>query len=325
MKRVLIAVLGLVVANAPAAFAGAVIDNGSGVRLGVNDQGHLNFTTSSAPSNASAWGVAFDFGGGDFRDATAPACLCEGWGVAVNGGNAGHANNNFGAPVNLSVDSFASTASTATSVVHLTSLPGVTVSHEYAPSTSAALFQATVTITNNTGAQADFLYRRVMDWDVPPTEFDEFVTIAGWPAANLVASTNDGFDSPNPLVPSVGITAPGCVDNGNFTKCGIADHGALFDFAFNDIADGASVTFSIFYGAAFGESAILSALGTVGAEVYSLGYSNQDGAVNTNGVVYAFGFADVGGTPVDPVPEPGTMLLLGTGLSALAVRRRRKA
>lgn len=327
MKRVLIAVLGFVVASAPAAFAGAVISNGS-VALGVNDLGHLNFEDpgGSAPGNSARWGVAFDFGTGGaregFQDSTSPGCYCEGWGVAVNGVTSGYANE-AATTAGLALDSFSSTATTAKSVVTLTGA-AVTVSHEYAPSSSGALFQAKVTITNNTGGVADLVYRRVMDWDVPPTEFNEFVTIAGWPATNLVASTNDGFESSDPLVPSTGID-PGCGDNANFTKCGAADHGALFDFGFDNVAAGSSVEFFIFYGAARGETKILEALGTVQAEVYSLGYSNLGGVPDTDGVVYAFGFAGVGGTPVDTVPEPGSMLLLGTGLSALAVRRRRKA
>ena len=57
----------------------------------------------------------------------------------------------------------------------------------------------------------------------------------------------------------------------------------------------------------------------------NLGYTTGPDAPDTDSVVYALGFAGVGGTPIDPVPEPGSMLLLGTGLSALAVRRRRKA
>ncbi len=240
MKRVLIAVLGFVVASAPAAFAGAVISNGS-VALGVNDLGHLNFEDpgGSAPGNSARWGVAFDFGTGGaregFQDSTSPGCYCEGWGVAVNGVTSGYANE-AATTAGLALDSFSSTATTAKSVVTLTGA-AVTVSHEYAPSSSGALFQAKVTITNNTGGVADLVYRRVMDWDVPPTEFNEFVTIAGWPATNLVASTNDGFESSDPLVPSTGID-PGCGDNANFTKCGAADHGALFDFGFDNVAAG---------------------------------------------------------------------------------------
>ena len=44
------------------------------------------------------------------------------------------------------------------------------VQHDYHASTSSALFQGTVTLTNTDGTTAlsDVRYRRAMDWDVPP-------------------------------------------------------------------------------------------------------------------------------------------------------------
>ena len=59
-------------------------------------------------------------------------------------------------------------------------MAGLTVDQNYHPSASPALYADTVTITNTTGATvSDFEYVRVMDWDVPPTQFDEFVTLKG--------------------------------------------------------------------------------------------------------------------------------------------------
>lgn len=332
MKRLLVASLGLVLAAAGPSFAGAVLSNGSGIKIGVNDEGHLNYSDGTAPLNSGAWGVAYDFAGNGtgYRDATSPGCYCEGWGVAVNNSVSGGANVQAGT-FNVSVNSFSSDASTATSAVRLTSLPGLTVTHAYAPSSNASLFQATVTIANNTGAAVtDVTYRRVMDWDVPPTEFNEWVRIGGLPASALLNSHDNGFCNSDILDLSCAALDAASDDVNYFG--GPLDHGALFDFGFGTLANGASVSFNIFYGAAVGEGGILAALGSVGTEVFSLGYSGIDldgderlDVADTAGVVYGFGFAGVGGSPIEPVPEPGTMLLLGSGVTALMVRRRRKA
>jgi type IV pilus assembly protein PilY1 len=288
--------------------AGAVITSGP-ISMGIFDQGH----------------VGFDFVGITFAgvgDALTPGCMCEGWGVAGNG-IAGWASVANGGISNITVDSFASTASTATSIVHLTSLPSLQITQAYAPSAGAptALFQDTVTIAN-TGAVdiLDIRYRRVMDWDVPPTEFAEYVTIGGLPATNLLYSDDNGFTHSSPLSPSSPLMA-GTV-NTNFTDFGPDDHGALFDFGFGTLAAGTSRTFSIYYGAADTESGAMAALGAVGAEIFSLGQSSCAGCqISGSPATYIFGFGGVGGTPIDGtpvIPEPSTMALLASGVLGLA-------
>ncbi len=101
------AVVTALLCGARPASAQAVITNGSGIALGVNAEGHLNtFPSSGSPgtdpdhpfsTNAGGnIGVALfqDWGSGtpEWRDATAPGCLCEGWGVSANGTNSGYAN-----------------------------------------------------------------------------------------------------------------------------------------------------------------------------------------------------------------------------------------
>jgi type IV pilus assembly protein PilY1 len=206
-------------------------------------------------------------------------------------------------------------------------LSSIRVTQAYAPSASANLYQDTVTIMN-TGASAisDLVYRRLMDWDVEPTAFNEYVTIQGWPASALLHTSDDGFESGNPLSSYSGIIAP---DNTNFTDSGPYDHGALFDFSFGSLAAGDTITFMIYYGAALNEADALAPLGAVGAEVFSLGQSrdNIDGSTPDRST-FIFAFSGVGGTPVPPsgVPEPSTwaMMLLGFGAVGFGLRADRK-
>lgn len=308
------------------AHAAATIINTSGtVALGVNDLGHLNTATGNVAVNSSRTGLSYKFPDGSFRDATSPGCFCEGWGVSVNGTTSGYANEDDGT-VGLTLSSFTSTANSATSVVTLTSLPGLRVTHAYSEATNApgALFKDVVTITNTTGAAvSDLKFVRVMDWDVPPTEFSEYVTIKGVASTTFLERSHDnGFNTANPLGPDAPITAA-TVDT-DFTDVGPFDHGAYFRFNFGSLADGESFTFTTFYGAAGSEAAALAAIGAESIELYSLGQS-RGGEATGSPATYIFGFAGVGGTPIENgVPEPGSLSLIGLALAGLAVSRRRR-
>jgi len=306
----------------------AIINNGSGIYLGINNLGHLNVDNGTGgvnlvTTNSTAIGLYYAAVQGD---ATAPGCLCEGFGFGGNG-QRGWADIDAGGVNNLTGVSFTSTSTTATSVARLTSLPGLTISQAYHPSASTALIEDTVTITNTSAATiSDVRYSRIMDWDIPPTTFNEYVSLQGWPATALLHSGDNGFAVPDVLSGSASLSLIAPAD-ANFTDSGPDDHGAAFIFQFGDLAAGASKTFSIFYGAAPAESSAIAALGTVGAEVYSLGQSNG-GQTTGAPATFIFGFAGVGGTPVPPpdVPEPSTYLLFGGGLAALlGMARRRKA
>ena len=279
--------------------AQAVIDNGT-VAVGINPAGNL--ITADA-------GLLFIPTGGD---GLIGGCACEGWGVGdLTTGSFGMAGEDFGfygiASSGMTVSGTGtlgiSTGSAAVSETNVVDNElDLAVTHSFSPSSTDLLYRIDVGILNQgAGATDNLVYRRAMDWDIPPTEFLEFTTIQGWPATALIASSNDGFASGNINYPLGVIDGAGAVLNENFTDAGPADHGAAFDFSFGTLAAGDTQEFSIFFGAAESEADALLALANVGAEVYSLGQpSGPDGATLGIPNTFIFGFAGVGGTPIGP-------------------------
>lgn len=321
-----------VMALGGAAHAGAIISNGT-ITMGINDQGHLNVFGGppSSGTGTTAVGLRYNPTG---SEATAPGCLCEGWGAGiVSLGTSGFANVSIDGVQNLSLISFSSTASTATSVVSIGS--ALEITHFYHPTAKTDnLYQVDVTIKNLTGqnlAAADLRYRRVMDWDIEPTAFSEYVTVGGVPAAlgiangsNLRRVGDDGFASANPL--NDGSLTISCPANTDFIDCGPNDHGALFDFEFAALAAGASTSFTTYYGAAGNETDADAARLAVGAGLYSYGQTSRDPATGTpNTFIFGFGASNGVFIPPSDVPEPLSLALFGIGLAGIGIARRRKA
>ncbi len=266
------------------ALAGAVITHGA-TSLGVNDSAELNFS-GNGPGGFLTYGVYRD----PLGDAISPGCLCEGWGVSTTydgSPTSGWANQDERDASGLTGGTFGSTANTATSSIGLSGAP-ITVDHLFGPSLQADIFQVNVTIRNTGGLTAEnIVYRRVMDWDVPPTEFNEFVTHQGVVAnlvtngGNVLFASDNGFASGDPLSAAGSILASSV--NTDFIDLGPEDHGSVFDFSFGDLAAGESRTFNIFYGSRENEASALAALAGLGVNVYSLGQSNPAGGGDGDG------------------------------------------
>ena len=294
------AVVSLALTAAPAAFAAAVIDNGT-VRLGVNDEGQLNFSNT---------GVQYIPTG---NDGTRGGCPCEGWGAGAGGPTQfqGRANENRGV-TDVSPVSFTSTGSTATSVVDVLrgGTPALRVTHEFKPSTTTPnLYDVDITLKNLTSdTLTNVRYERIMDWDVEPTAFDEFVTIQRGSAADLFYSDDNGFSDNLPFTFEAegdGPLDPTTV-NTNYTDKGPTDHGARFTFDFGSLAAGAEKKFTLNYGAAGTEAEANTAVAAGSLEVFSYGQPNTAegpslGTPNT----FIWGFRGVGGVPIFPACADG--------------------
>lgn len=317
----------------PAAASAAIITDGN-VSLGVNDFGHLNVPGGVADiAGETSVGVRWIAPDSTQFESTSHGCLCEGWGVLADG-SAGFANEDSGSG-GLTLVSFVSDATTATSVVQIDGT-ALTVTHDFALSASDDLYRVRVTIAN-TGATdvASVTYRRAMDWDTSPTPFSEYVSIVGTGTTSLLDQfSDDGFVSNNILAAPTLFDIGGCSTVADFEACGPEDHGAAFDFGLGGIAAGASYSFDIFYGGAANRAEALAALGTVGAELYSMGWSSLDPDQNGFGPdreltpTFIFAFKGVGGTIIVPppseIPLPAAGWLMLAGMGGLVALRRRK-
>jgi hypothetical protein len=273
---------------------GAIADGN--IALGVNVDGSLTIGESWASSedveNGTSLGLRYLPTNGDF---ISPGCACEGWGVADGTtGIDGYADQATG-DLNLNLDSFTASATSATAVTDISGAIRVTNAYGPTSATSNAIVDR-VTITNlQSDPIGDLLYERVADWDMEPTAYNELVTLSGLGSSpSLVGLTNDGFQAPDPLASLTDLGA-----TSNVAQYGPLDQGVAVRFDFGSLDPGKSVTFNVYYGAASNEASALKALTAVGAQVYSLGEpsSSSDGSPNT-----AFlGFSGVGGAVMPQV------------------------
>jgi len=335
--RYLLASAALMGFSSVASAQGYLISPNGQVQIGIVATGNLD--VSGTPGGFVGIGYNFTGQGGrtGFQDALTPGCPCEGWGVAGNG-----AGNSVGQAFGNSGISLVSQTQTATSFTSVTTAAGsgLTVTQVFTLGTqtaTGALFQDQVTITNSTGATVTGVqYGRAMDWDVPPSEFREAVTHGGvGTTASLVHSTDDGFANADPITAVTNGGLNGTPNTNGYQ--GIQDHGSLFVFGFGDLADGASKTFNIFYGAGIDTADAFKLLSNISPELYSIGQSTVFDPTTFGYVAdptaptFVFAFNGVGGAvivpPEDPtgVPAPAGLGLFGMALLGFAAVRRLRA
>ncbi|MGE8493512.1 hypothetical protein [Comamonas sp.] len=265
--------------------AQANIDNGT-LRVGVRADGAL------MPQEISPLtGITYLANG---EDGLTPGCPCEAWGIADTVTNTSGFTGSSVGTTGITSESFTSTATTATSVANAFNTFRVT--HAFAPSSATSnIYEVKVTIENISSASVEALYGRAMDWDVFPTQFNEYTTIQRGSSTALVFSSDNGFHTADPLESDPGILF---VDQ-DVVDSGPTDHGAHFRFNFGTIAPGAKVEFTIGYGVAGNQVDALAALGSFGAEAYSLGKPSENpvGTPNTDGTpnTFIFAFKGIGG------------------------------
>jgi hypothetical protein len=276
---------------AQGASAGTILDTGL-VRIGINDLGNL--ITCPGSISCPWWDDALQVGleyvptGADSIDAS---CDCEGWGLAYDGTVSGYANKDKTPPsAGIVYGSFVDSPTTAVSVMNV---GDYRITHDFhTVSWTTNLIEVDVTIENiGSVSHSDTLYRRIMDWEVEPTAFNEYVTIDGItpiPSA-LLQFVDDGHSSNDPLQP-ICCSAPGFIlGPPYFIDRGPMNNGAAVDFNFGTLLPGGKRTFTIYYGATANESHALSLVSAVIADVWSLGQPATDPIMGTpNTFIWAF-------------------------------------
>lgn len=279
----------------PVAYRTGIITNGI-VRMGVLDKGELNVDYGPQSNNYN-WMVGLRLKDGEY-EATSGGSPAEGWGVAdATRGVVGYANRSEGYE-NVETTSYVTSASEASSTVIVKDddEPFLQIEQHFKPSVeSQYLYENEVTITplQLTGI-GDLRYRRTIDWDIQPTEFDEVVTNIFGNSPYLRYMDDNGFSNPSPL----GGRSP-VITSGEAYNLGPDDIGAMFDFDFDALPYGQTRTFKIYYGAAPTRTLLYEALEAVHAETFSIGQNSTPEGYNTGGpAIFAMAYSDVGGDEV---------------------------
>jgi hypothetical protein len=285
--------IGMTVAAVTTADAG-VITNGT-VSVGVTTDGNL-FDT----------GVGFRRNS-DGLDPIAPGTPRESWGARL-GGVSGRVDPAYFGSANVTNLSSSFAAASANTSTRVGTALQVDQKFSFVASNAMAI---DVKMTNISGASGTAVYRRIGDWDISPTPFNETVTAN---ARSGVVSNSGfyGFDSADPASALANVFAAGGSSHSG-------DNGGAIDLNFGTLANGSSTDFRLIYAISTPgqtEASLRAQLAALGAFYIISGRDNSTaGGVN----FFALGV-------VAAVPEPASLTVFGAVAvgGVVSLLRRRK-
>jgi hypothetical protein len=273
----------------------AIIGDGK-VLLGVGAEGHLNIpyygTILGLPTTDPAGVNTIGLRSPDGRyTAVEQGCLCEGWGAGIRRGDLGtefedECGSQADTKMNIALDRFSvhDANKEATSEVYCGVQKKLKVRHQFRTAKDRrgcdGAYEVKVTIQNRAcDSVKDVIYRRVMDWDIDPSKFNELVTIQGTSKSDVLElSTNNGFCDMNPSssCESTGSSIDAPSNNSDFVDLGPEDHGATFQINLGELKKDEAVIFRFFYGYFRSESEAKKCIKAGKMDLYSFGQDKDE-------------------------------------------------
>lgn len=309
--RKLIFILALLVCATTILYGQATVSNGT-LTLGINTYGNVFNPITYTGLQLIATG----------DDAISPGSPRSGWGIAGNGVSGvadPYTSGVYG--LTLLTPAFAATPTTIYSTTALTG-QNLKISQVYTPVPGVPnVYVDKMAITNlsTTSKVSNVLLSQQTDWDVLPTRFNEYSNISGV-GGSVVYNTAYGFNSADPQFPT-------CFYNCNVPAgtYGPSDLGEGFIKSLGDLDPGETKLVFMFYGGDTSTAAMQADMVAVrniyGAFDVMAALQGTDPATGlpcTSCDTWAFAINE------NPVPEPSTLLMLGTGMLGIVGVARRK-
>jgi hypothetical protein len=214
-------------------------------------------------------GIGLRFADNPDSDVLSNGCWCENWGIGLPGTSDAAGTSTAGDATGIADAELTASDGHVTSAVTFTGgLSDYRMIQDVHPSSVPGLMQMDVTVQNQTIDTLPALsYRRSVDWDMPPTQFDESVSwqqvSSGAPFVRF--TSDDGFGSTDLAQQPTWLT-----DSGWFGFQDGCDRGSQLEVQLDSIGAFGSTGFTLYYGLADDEASAEDAVAAVGAQAYSL-------------------------------------------------------